>query len=57
MTKKFVPILCKKKVLRLFQPDIKKIYYMTQVSHPSIPKFEEKVYNDDFLIRKNSISL
>lgn len=41
MAKKFVPVLCKKNVHRLFQEDIKKIYYMNKVSRPSIPKFEE----------------
>ncbi len=41
MTKKFVPVQCKKKVYRVFQEDIKKIYYMNRAVRPSVPKFQE----------------
>jgi len=57
MAKKFVPVMCKKQVHRLFQDDIKKIYYMSKVERPILPKFEEKVLDDEVLTRKSSICL
>lgn len=39
MAKKFVPIMCKKRVHHMFQEDIKKIFYMNKVSRPCVPKF------------------
>lgn len=43
MAKKFVPVLCRKRTYRVFEKDIKKIYYMSSVSRPEIPKFETNV--------------
>ncbi len=39
MTKKFIPIKSQKKTLRLFENDIKSIYYMRKIILPPIPKF------------------
>jgi hypothetical protein len=40
MAKKFVPVHCQKKVYRLYQEDIKKIFYMGRISLPKIPEFK-----------------
>lgn len=54
MTKKFVPVQCRKRIHRVFQQDIKKIYYMGSVSRPSIPRFFENDYFDVVLKRSDS---
>ena len=40
MTKKFVPVLCRKRTFRVFEKDVNKIYYLGIVSRPAVPKFE-----------------
>lgn len=57
MTKKFVPVICKKKTHRLYQEDIKKIYYMNKVQRPSLPKFESNESNDERLRMTESVCL
>lgn len=57
MSKKFVPVVCKRKVHRLFQEDLKKIYYMNKVARPCIPKFEEKDLCNESPMRKGSMCL
>ena len=41
MGKKFIPILCNKRVHRVFCDDIKKLFYLAKRKTPKIPQFIE----------------
>jgi hypothetical protein len=41
MAKQFVEIKCYKKSYRVFQEDLKKVFYMAKTKKPSIPSFSE----------------
>lgn len=41
MGKKFVPVLNKSRVYKVFCDDIRKIYYLSKKARPVVPKYEE----------------
>lgn len=43
MGKKFIPVICKNRLHKLFCDDIKKVYYISKKKSPPVPTFEPYV--------------